>query len=130
DDRPDHGPGPRRRRAAQARRRRPGVRRRPGPRHRRGAHGGLDGRRGAAPHPDHRPRLVLEPQPRRAVAQGRHLRRRPARGLRGPGLRRRRAPGDRRPDRRRLPHRRPHLLRRPAAAGQRAPAPGPGQRAV
>ena len=50
------------------------------------------------------------------LGQGRHVRARAARA-RGPaGLRRRRAAGGRRPDRRGLPHRRPHLLRRGRAA--------------
>ena len=35
---------------------------------------GLDGRRGAAPHADHRPGDLLEPQPPGVLAQGRHLR--------------------------------------------------------
>ena len=47
--------------------RRAGLRRRPAARHRRGAHGRLDGRRGAAPDADHRPGHVLEPQPRRST---------------------------------------------------------------
>ena len=43
---------------------RPGVRRRPGARHPGGADGRLDGRRGAAPHADHRPGHLLVAQPR------------------------------------------------------------------
>ena len=51
-------------RAAEARRGRavPGYR--AAVRHRRGAHAGLDGRRGAAPHADHRPVHLLVAQPR------------------------------------------------------------------
>ena len=46
------------------------------------------------------------------LAQGRHLRTRAVRALRRARLRRRYAPRARRADRRRLPHRHPHLLRR------------------
>ena len=48
-------------------RRRPGPGDRAAARHRRGADARLDGRRGAGPHPGHRPRDVLEPQPRRST---------------------------------------------------------------
>ena len=50
-------------RSAEAQRRRSGARRRAAARHRRGADAGVDGRRGARPHPRDRPRDVLEPQP-------------------------------------------------------------------
>ena len=63
-----------RRRAAQARRRRAGLRGRPAARHRRGADGRVDGRRGAAPHPHHRPRHVLVALPAGVLGEGRHLR--------------------------------------------------------
>ena len=53
---------------------RPRDRRRPGRRQPRRTHGRLDGRRGAAPHPDHGPRHVLEPQPPGLLGQGRDVR--------------------------------------------------------
>src|SRR5690606_19189697 len=115
---------PRDRRAPQADPRRPPARHRPAVRHRRGADAGLDGRRGAAPHPHHRPLHLLVPQPRRVLGQGRHLRPRPVGAVGRPGLRRRHPAGQGRPGRRRLPRRGPHLLRRRrAAAGRRSPRP-------
>ena len=62
------------RRAAQARRRRPGRRRRAAARHRRGADGRLDGRRGAAPHADHRAGHVLVALASGVLGQGRDVR--------------------------------------------------------
>ena len=53
---------------------------------------------------------------RELLGQGRHLRPRPARARGAAGLRRRRAAGDRRPDGRGVPHRRPDVLRRRRAA--------------
>ena len=64
---------PRHRRAAQARRRRPGPGRGAAARHRRGADAGLDGRRGAAPHADHRAGDLLEPVAAGVLGQGRDL---------------------------------------------------------
>ena len=82
---------PRGRRAAAPRPGRAGGRRRPAARHRRGADGRVDGRRGPAPHPHHRPGDVLVAQPRGVLGQGRDLRQ-PSVGPRGAaGLRRRRA---------------------------------------
>ena len=77
---------------------------------------GVDGRRGAGPHADHRPRDVLEPLPRGVLGQGRHLRPPAVRPGGPPRLRRRHPAGQGRPGRRGLPHRRPHLLRRRPAA--------------
>ena len=66
----DAVPRPRRRRAAAPRPRRSGRRRRPAARHGRGAHARLDGRRGAAAHPHHRPGHLLVAQPRRVLGEG------------------------------------------------------------
>src|SRR5690606_12610587 len=105
-------PRPGRRRPAQARRRRPRVRGGPGPRLARRAHGRLDGRRGAAPHPHLRPRDLLEPVPRRVLAQGRHLGECPVGAARAHRLRRRRAARRGRAGGRGLPHGGPRMLRR------------------
>ena len=107
---------PRGRHAAPPRPRRAGRRRRAAARHRRGADARLDGRRGAAPHPHHRPRDVLVAQPRRVLGEGRDLGAPPV-GARGAaGLRRRRAARAGRPGGPGLPHGRAQLLP-PAAAG-------------
>ena len=82
-------PRPSDRRAAQAQRRRPRARRGAAARHRRGADAGLDGRRGAAPHADHRPGDLLEPLPTGVLGQGRHLRTRAVGQGGAPRLRRR-----------------------------------------
>ena len=74
DNRPGELPRPGHRRPAQARRPGAGAGRGPAARHPRGAHGRLDGRRGAAPHPDHRPYDVLEPVAAGVLGQGRDLR--------------------------------------------------------
>ena len=78
---------------------------RPGRRRRARADARLDGRGGAPPHARDRRGVVLEPLARRALAQGRDLRR-DARRRGDPGrLRRRRDPPARPADRPRLPHR-------------------------
>ena len=61
------------------------------------------------------------PQPPGVLGQGRHLRPLPAGQVRRPRLRRRHRARQGRPGRRRLPHRRPHLLRRrrPRRRGRR-----------
>ncbi|CAA9334180.1 MAG: Phosphoribosyl-AMP cyclohydrolase, partial [uncultured Friedmanniella sp.] len=121
-------PRPGRRRPAAPRRRRPGPGRRPGRADPGRADGGLDGRRGAAPHADDGPLDVLVAQPRGVLGEG-GVQRPPAVGAGGPaGLRRRHPAGHRRPGGPRLPHRRHHLLRRPGAARGRRRA-APGQRA-
>ncbi len=57
------------------------------------------------------------------LGQGRHLRPRPAREVGRAGLRRRHPAGEGRPGRCRLPHRRPHLLRRRRRAAARGVGP-------
>ena len=79
---------------------------------RRGADARLDGRRGAAPHPDDRSGHLLEPLASGVLGQGRDLRAHPARRRGAARLRRRHRAGHRRPDRPGLPHRCAHLLRR------------------
>ncbi|CAA9305183.1 MAG: Phosphoribosyl-AMP cyclohydrolase, partial [uncultured Friedmanniella sp.] len=117
-------PRPGRRRPAAPRPGGPGARRRPGRAQPRRADGGLDGRRGAAPHADHGPLDVLVAQPCRVLGEGR-VQRSPAVGAGGPaGLRRRHPARHRRPGGPRLPHRRHHLLRRPGAARHRGRAAG------
>ena len=127
--RPPHRPRPGHRRPAQARRRRPRRRRRPAVRHRRGADARLDGRRGAAPHPHHRPLHLLVAQPPGVLGQGRHVRARSS----GSSRSRSTATATRcwcKVDQvgARLPHRRPHLLRRRRPARRRRRADEPRRR--
>ena len=98
--RPPVRPRPDDRRPAQARRARPVPGRDPAVGHRRGPHGRLDGRRGAAPDPDHRPLHVLVAQPPGVLGEGRDVRA-PAVGPLGRArLRRRHRAGQGRPGRR------------------------------
>ncbi|CAA9329593.1 MAG: Phosphoribosyl-AMP cyclohydrolase, partial [uncultured Nocardioidaceae bacterium] len=105
-------PGRRGRRTAQAGRRRARRRRRAAARHPRGAHGRVDGRRGAAPDADDRADHLLEPVTPGVLGQGRDLRPPPVGHRRPARLRRGHAAGPRRPGGTGLPHRGAELLRR------------------
>ena len=109
-------------------------RRDPGNRDRRGAHGGLDEPGRARRHPPHRGGPLLVPLAPAAVAQGRDLRPRPARGRALRRLRSRHPPGAGAPGGRGLPYRRALLLlharggRRGRRRRARARAPRPSSR--
>src|SRR6478736_8874164 len=78
----------------------------------------MDGCRSPAPHADPGPRDLLVAIAPGVLAQGRHLGPHPARARREPRLRRRHDPRRGRAGRRRLPHRHPHVLRRPGPGGR------------